>query len=77
MYVRCEGDHRGGLEQWPEESEKWQESIILEKPREDYFKKEDVVNSVMQEKLQRAFIQSDITKICLGGLVGLKPDWVD
>lgn len=27
-----------------------------------------MVNSVMQEKLQRAFVHSDITKICLGGL---------
>lgn len=53
------------------------ESIILEKPRKDYFKKEDVVNSVMQEKLQRAFIHSDKTKISLGGLVGQKPDWMD
>lgn len=37
VQVRCEEDHRGGLEEWPEGSEKCQESIISEKPRKDYF----------------------------------------
>lgn len=43
----------------------------------DDFKKKDVVSSVMLEKLQRAFIDSDITKISLGCGSVSQTGWTD